>query len=120
MIYTWSFDEARKQLEPAERIKRCISIAQKTPSDFGRCARLSELAPSDGLVCAWQQGMSVFHYKQAYWRNILMGLDPIEVYRGIPDDSILLCWCPSDSFCHRHLVSIWFGLVGHPCCEIET
>ena len=34
------------------------------------------------------------------------------------DGKILLCWCKSDTFCHRHIVRKWLQHHGYECEEI--
>ena len=48
-------------------------------------------------------------YVQEYWNQVLVKLDPEEVYREL-DNSILLCYEPNTEFCHRHIVAAWFEL----------
>lgn len=45
-------------------------------------------------------------YTRRYW-NKLYELNPYQVLEDLGDDAVLLCYEPSNKFCHRHLAAGW-------------
>lgn len=50
------------------------------------------------------------YYISEYYKQVLKGLDPEEVYDEL-DGSILLCYENNNVFCHRQIVAAWFELL---------
>ena len=46
-------------------------------------------------------------YDKAF-AKILAGLDPRKVYDELGEGAVLLCFCESNTFCHRRIVAEWF------------
>jgi len=44
-------------------------------------------------------------------------LNPHKVAKELGDNVVLLCYEPSDKFCHRHLAARWLTLNGYPVKE---
>ena len=61
------------------------------------------LAPSWALI----QLDSERDYIQGYYRTVLAKLDPVQVYRELGENAILLCYEKPPGFCHRRLAAKW-------------
>lgn len=95
-----------------------IQISRSAPSGFsGR--RCSLLFPTEELLHNYKKGIiTVQEYVEQY-RGQLEKLDVHRAYRAL-DGKILLCWEPSEEFCHRHIVSSWFRFHKYDCFELES
>lgn len=74
------------------------------------------LAPKLSFFKIWHSNIGIIKeeennkfYIEEYYKQVLSQLDPEEVYKKL-DNSILLCYEPSDKFCHRFIVAAWFEL----------
>ena len=75
------------------------------------------LAPKKDFWKVWHDNIDVIsqeknnrYYIREYWNQVLIYLDPKEVFKEL-DGSVLLCYEPNTEFCHRHIVSAWFELL---------
>lgn len=88
----------------------CISIAGKTPDGIN-CEKYLKFAPSKSLVYDYKSGeIGAFAYIDRYQKEVLDKLDKQEVHdylTSFDEDIILLCYEPSNIFCHRHIVADW-------------
>lgn len=80
----------------------------------GKC--YPALAPKLSFFKIWHSNIGIIKeeennkfYIEEYYKQVLSQLDPEEVYKKL-DNSILLCYEPSDKFCHRFIVAAWFEL----------
>jgi len=82
-----------------------VSIALGTPPWFvGKT--YPNLFPSWDLIKEFKEYSDEAAYTKAYYEQVLIKLDPQEVYDDLKD-SVLLCWEKSGVFCHRRLVAQW-------------
>jgi len=71
--------------------------------------RYPALCPGWTLVKSYKNNeIRQDEYVVAYIETILDRLDPFQVYAGMGDDAILLCWEKPGLFCHRRIVAEWF------------
>ena len=71
--------------------------------------RYPALCPGWTLVKSYKNNeIRQDEYVVAYIETILDRLDPFQVYAGLGDDAILLCWEKPGLFCHRRIVAEWF------------
>lgn len=81
----------------------------------GKC--YPQLAPKLSFWKIWHENIGCISeednnrfYVQEYWNQVLLKLDPEQVYRKL-DNSVLLCYESNNEFCHRHIVASWFELL---------
>ena len=53
---------------------------------------------------------STLFYMRHFYDEVLLPLDPKQVYKDL-NHSVLLCYEDSSDFCHRHIVAAWFELL---------
>ena len=85
-----------------------VSIARRSPKGIN-VPEYFQLQPDAITFYAIKNGeIDQIEYEKRY-RNITLSLlNPQEVYDTLKN-KVLLCWEPSDSFCHRHIVSKWIS-----------
>lgn len=49
-------------------------------------------------------------YIQKFYTKVLKPLNPQEVYEGLGENAVLLCFETPYAFCHRHLVAGWLEM----------
>ncbi len=110
MVYTSYF--ASKKYNP----KDGISIARYAKFwDGETCA---ELFPSEELLRDYKAGLvSEEEYKERYYNETLINVDPVELADRLRD-RVLLCYEKTGDFCHRHIVAEWFMKNGILCEEL--
>jgi uncharacterized protein YeaO (DUF488 family) len=85
---------------------RLVGISRKIPDNFNG-EILKELAPSSSLLYNYKNdSISDKEYCETYKLETLDMLNPVEVYEKLKG-KVILCYCGSESFCHRHLVINW-------------
>lgn len=101
-VYTSYYSRACKILPDM----RLVSISVGIPDNFkGVICR--ELNPSISLLNSYKHGnVTDEEYRKQYYIETLSRLDPIKVYEQLKG-KVILCYCGSDKFCHRHLVIEW-------------
>lgn len=111
MIYTSSYDEIKCKNYETYSIS---GDRGKGANYIGKC--YPALAPKLSFFKIWQSNIGIIKeeennkfYIEEYYKQVLSKLDPEEVYKKI-DNSILLCYEPSDIFCHRSIVAAWLEL----------
>lgn len=84
-----------------------VSIAAKCPHWFtGR--QYKKLAPSYHALMDYKNGkINEEQFTELYYAEVLNNLDAKRVYEELGENSVLLCWEKSGSFCHRHIVAEW-------------
>jgi hypothetical protein len=69
-----------------------------------------DLYPSQELYHLYKAGkISASDMEVRYRAETLSKLDPLNVYRKLPANAILLCHEKPPKFCHRHVVAAWFN-----------
>lgn len=73
-----------------------------------------KLAPKNWLGIEYTKGnISEEEYRELFYLEVLHKLDPKEVYNELISffgkDTVLLCWCGRDKFCHRQIVAEWLN-----------
>lgn len=102
MIYTSYFSNI-KNLDK----DKCVSIAIGTPKWFNGKI-IKELQPTWDMVMDHKSGkISDDDYINRYI-NILSKIN-IDKFLKDYDDTILLCWCGKNKFCHRHILAEWIN-----------
>lgn len=85
-----------------------VSIAGKCP-DYYHGKEYKKLAPKYYWWKQWHdENLSNDWYKEQYFNTVLNVLDPVQVFKDVGDDAVLLCWESPGHFCHRRLVAQWF------------
>jgi uncharacterized protein (DUF488 family) len=82
-----------------------VSIAIKAPPGFTGSS-YPPLYPKWSFLKKYREDGDEDSYTKAYYDQVLNKLDPKEVYLYL-EDSTLLCWEKSGSFCHRRIVAAW-------------
>ena len=84
-----------------------VSIAAKCPHWFtGR--QYKKLAPNYYTLLSYKNGeINEEQFTELYYAEVLNNLDAKRVYEELGENSVLLCWEKSGSFCHRHIVAEW-------------
>ncbi len=77
----------------------------------------SKLAPKKSFWQVWHDNIGKIseeennkYYVKEYFKQVLLKLDPEEVYDEL-NGSTLLCYENNNDFCHRHIVAAWFELL---------
>ena len=104
------------------RLVQAVSIAGKAPDGYvlrgGR--QYKKLAPKFWFFDKYKKDGDEVFYTEQYQKEVLDKLDPVEVYKELGENAILLCYEKPGSFCHRHLVSKWLEKhLGIQITEIE-
>ena len=86
-----------------------VSIARGSPRGFTGRKEL-RLAPTWAML-----KMTKPEY-DARFADILVQLDPAELYQTLGENAVLLCWEKPGDACHRRLVAEWF----EQCLGIEV
>ena len=95
-------------IQKYRNIGRSVNIALKPPSGWSG-ANYPPLYPSPALLREFKAGaLSEEQYTERYMEQ-LSKLDPVEVYKELRDDAILVCYERPGSFCHRHIVAKWLN-----------
>ena len=93
-----------------------ISIARITPEWF-KGQELKELAPSRDLLRRYKAGkLTEDSYKTEYFHQ----LDQVKwkkVLKDLEDNTILLCYEKTGTFCHRHLLAEYLKDAGYDIKE---
>lgn len=125
MIYT-SYFNSGKEIEGYRK----VSIALSTPAWF-ECEKYEPLNPTWEMISLAKAG-KFDEYISEYVGSKLSILNPYLVYQEL-NNSVIYCYESSPSkgfdyatyylnnsklFCHRHLIAMWFGLVGLKCIEL--
>lgn len=77
------------------------------------------LVPPWYLVRAYKGGsISSRQYSGVYKEKILDSLDWADLVNDL-EQTVLLCWCKPNEFCHRHLVREYLNKNGLICIELE-
>ena len=116
MIYT-SYFAKLKELEKHNIIP--ISICGKAP-DWYKGLQYKKLAPKYGFFMEWKKNHDNDYYIEHFQKEVLDGLDILEVVRNFIDisnnekknDIALICYEKPSDFCHRHLVAEWLNQNG--------
>lgn len=82
----------------------CISLG--VPKWF-KGKLYKKLAPTYQILNQYKIDNDEIKYTEHYTKEILNKLNPKEVYDELGEDSVLLCYEKSNSFCHRHIVAEW-------------
>jgi len=90
----------------AHSLPNAISIAVKSP-DFYTGRVYLPLAPTWEILIDYKKNHDIHIYTENYVSEILLPLDPEQVYEELGKYSILLCWEAPDKFCHRRIVAKW-------------
>ena len=77
-----------------------VGISRGVPRWFNGQAD-QRLAPTRAML-----SMSQAEYNRLF-AEILAKLDPVEVYQGLPENAVLLCWEAPGVSCHRRWVAEW-------------
>jgi uncharacterized protein (DUF488 family) len=86
-----------------------VSIAGKAPSFF-KGKKYEKLAPKYRFFIKYKKGeINKKEYTKYYYEEILNKLNPIEVYKELGEEAVLLCWEGKGKFCHRHIVAKWLS-----------
>lgn len=90
--------------------KNLVSISLFPPKWYeGRT--YTKLAPNWDTIDAWKKSEKTEqdweNYKRDYYKSKLSKLDPLQVYKELGEEAILLCFEKQGEHCHRHLVSEW-------------
>lgn len=86
--------------------ENAVSIALYEPIWFmGR--QYKKLAPTKEILSKQLASRNNSRYTKMYYNDILLKLNPIDVYNELGENSILLCYERSGVFCHRHIVAEW-------------
>ena len=111
MIYTSSYDQINCKNYETYSIS---GDRGKMKNYDGKCYPV--LAPKLSFFKIWHSNIGIIKeeennkfYIEEYYKQVLSQLDPEEVYKKL-DNSILLCYEPSDKFCHRFIVAAWFEI----------
>ena len=117
MIYTTYFAQLRNL--PPDIIP--ISICGKAP-DWYKGIQYKKLAPKYGFFMKWKQNHDNDYYIEHFQKEVLDLLDINDVITQLyalsgGKDIALVCYEKPTDFCHRHLVAIWFRIVGLLKCE---
>lgn len=83
-----------------------VSIAVKAP-DWYKGREYKKLAPKYWFLKKYKEDGDKLFYQERYYEEVLLKLDPQEVYNDLGPNAVLLCWEKSGEFCHRHLVAAW-------------
>ena len=84
-----------------------VSIAGRAP-DWYKGKEYKKLAPKYWFFQKYKEDGDDEFYFEAYHDEVLLELDPQEVYDELGgDDAVMLCWESSEKFCHRHIVANW-------------
>lgn len=82
-----------------------IAISLTKPSWY-KGKEYSPLIPDAGLILAHKSGIITNDEYINQYAEHLMQLDPLQISEEL-DNKILLCWCGTGKFCHRHIVARW-------------
>lgn len=86
--------------------ENAVSIALYEPTWYmGR--QYKKLAPTKEILSKHLASRNNSRYTKMYYNDILLKLNPLEVYNELGEGSILLCYERSGVFCHRHIVAKW-------------
>lgn len=121
MIYT-SYFAKLKELGKHNIIP--ISICGKAP-DWYKGLQYKKLAPKYGFFMEWKKNHDNDYYIEHFQKEVLDGLDILEVVRNLIDisnnekknDIALICYEKPSDFCYKHLVSDWLNQNGFKCEE---
>jgi len=86
-------------------LPNAVSIAAKSP-DFYNGREFLPLAPTWDIYSEYKRTKDTELFTSRYVEEILLPLDPQEIY----DDfrySVILCWESPSKFCHRRIVAKW-------------
>jgi uncharacterized protein (DUF488 family) len=84
-----------------------VSIARVTPKWFkGR--EYKKLAPPWRLVEKYKNDGDWDYYKEYFYKEVLVSLDPQQVYEELGEDAVIECYEGKGKNCHRFLVAEWF------------
>jgi hypothetical protein len=84
-----------------------VSISRRCPSWYeGR--HYEPLAPPGDLVDRYVDGLiDATQYEKEYRSRVLGQLDPVQVFKDLGPNAILLCNAPPGKFCHRRVAADW-------------
>lgn len=101
MIYFSNFAKTSSMICPR------VSIARYTPT-WVKCKTYLDLAPSEELLKSKKSGKID---EAEYTRQFNIQLSKLDIDKVISDLSgkVLVCYCKSDQFCHRHIVRAWLS-----------
>lgn len=81
--------------------------------------RYRSLIPPWYLVKAYKNGLiNKEQYTEVYKKKILDIIDWADLVNDL-EQTVLLCWCKPNEFCHRHLVRDFLNRNGIICIELE-
>lgn len=96
-----------------------ISISVTKPSWCQRTCKT--LAPSWSLFVDYQhREIDDREYLRRFKQQLAcISAERIAAAAQKLNNSVLLCWEPSEQFCHRHIVAAWLRYNGVECYELE-
>lgn len=105
-MYTSYFAKVMRENLDIER--NCFAISRGYANGF-RGIHYRHLAPSEGLLSLHRnvKGFEGARFVEAYKRETLSRLNPLEIYDHLGNGAILVCWEGPRKFCHRHIVADW-------------
>jgi len=86
-----------------------VSIAGKCP-DWYKGKEFKKLAPKYWFFKKYKEDHDKKFYTEMYYKEVLNLLDPKTIYEELGENSTLLCWEKSGSFCHRRLIANWLEI----------
>lgn len=87
---------------------KAISISASHPTDFIGQIRL-DLAPTWDILKAYkEQRIDTHQYVVEYIKLLNQrNINPHQLIKELPDNSVLLCYEPPGEFCHRRVLAHW-------------
>lgn len=96
---------------------KSLSISLYTPPPLRNRLKLcKDLMPDRTALSEYKRTDDLSQFIDSFSKQ-LAGLDVEKMYEKL-DGKLLLCYERPESFCHRHLIRMWFILNGYECEEL--
>jgi len=122
MIYTSNFSKAMLMLKASRlnkfKIKQLVGIVRITPKlSTDKIIFETLIAPDKKLLKGYKaREITEEQYTEAYIKKLeSIGADTIS---SLYNNKVLLCYCKSNGFCHRHILRDWLASKGIESIEI--